>query len=137
VPIETFLDQMWPDAEGDAALNAFKTTLSRLRKVGSPEGEDGEWITVHHKKISLNMELCRVDCCCFVGDLAAGVGEESVEKLAKALDMYADDFLPDDIGIHSIERQRSRLRDEFVGAALRTGATLYEGGFSGKGDPLS
>jgi DNA-binding SARP family transcriptional activator len=121
VPVEGFLDRMWPDLDGDTALNAFKTTLCRLRKIGSHRGLGGEWIAMYHRKVSLDRSLCRIDYVVFREACAEALREESMEKLARALDMYQDDFLPTDTDVDWIEWQRRRLADEFVAAALKLG----------------
>jgi LuxR family transcriptional regulator, maltose regulon positive regulatory protein len=50
-------DLIWPEAEGDAAPIAFRTTLSRLRKLLGSE----EAIKVREGKVSLNDRLVWVD----------------------------------------------------------------------------
>lgn len=57
VPQDAIEDVLWPEAEGDAANDAFKTTLSRLRKLLKIEGT----IEVRGGKLSLNQNTIWVD----------------------------------------------------------------------------
>ncbi|MBF0179167.1 MAG: winged helix-turn-helix domain-containing protein [Magnetococcales bacterium] len=50
-------DHLWPDAEGDAAMTAFNTTLHRLRKLLGRN----EAILLGDGEASLNPECCQVD----------------------------------------------------------------------------
>jgi DNA-binding SARP family transcriptional activator len=56
VPIERIIEVLWPDAEGDAAVSAFTTTVSRLRKlVGS------DTLSVRRGRISIDRRRCWTD----------------------------------------------------------------------------
>ena len=54
---ETIEDLLWPDAEGDAARDAFKVSLSRLRKLLIAEGA----IEVSGGRLSLRPAVVRTD----------------------------------------------------------------------------
>ncbi|MGD0233623.1 MAG: hypothetical protein ABSC55_03690 [Syntrophorhabdales bacterium] len=57
VPQDAIEDLLWPDAEGDAAHIAFKTALSRLRKLLNVDGA----IEVKEGKLSLSKSSVWVD----------------------------------------------------------------------------
>jgi DNA-binding SARP family transcriptional activator len=120
ISTETLLDHMWPDADGDTAMNAFKTTLSRLRRVVGLNGEHPiEWISVHHRKVSLDTACCRVDAFEFRKRISYAMRSGSAEQLAAALDLYTDDFLPDDVDHDGIKRQRQDLIEEYARGVQR------------------
>jgi DNA-binding SARP family transcriptional activator len=56
VKVERIAELLWPDAEGDAALSAFTTTLSRLRKLIGDE-----IIVVQGGRVSLDERQCWLD----------------------------------------------------------------------------
>jgi ATP/maltotriose-dependent transcriptional regulator MalT len=87
---------LWPDAEGDAAHSALKTTLSRLRHL---IGE--ETIVVQEGRVGLVPRFCWVDTWALEGLLAqaANLGPahtDSEQLTAKAFDLYRGSFLGDD-----------------------------------------
>ena len=57
VPNHKLVDELWPDAEGDAAANALKTTLHRLRKL---LGRD-DAVQLREGQVSLNPAWVWVD----------------------------------------------------------------------------
>ena len=96
-------DLLWPDAEGDAAHIAFKTTLSRLRSLLKTEGV----IEVKEGKLSLGERSVWVDTRAFdavaehVSSLwterhARRVVEEAEEAASLLGDLYKGDFLKTD-----------------------------------------
>jgi LuxR family maltose regulon positive regulatory protein len=103
---------LWPDAEGDAAHSALKTTLSRLRHL---IGEDA--IAVHEGRLGLNPRVCGLDTWALEGLLAqaANLDPESVESerlCARMLDFYRGAFLGDDDAAWALplrERLRAKL----------------------------
>ena len=54
---DTLTAVLWPDAEGDAARQAFDTTLHRLRRLLGNE----QAILLQERKLSLNNRICWVD----------------------------------------------------------------------------
>jgi ATP/maltotriose-dependent transcriptional regulator MalT len=103
---------LWPDAEGDAAHSALKTTLARLRHL---VGE--ETIIVHEARLGLNPRFCWVDTWALEGLLAqsTNLDPESAESeplCARMLDLYRGEFLGDDDGSWALplrERLRAKL----------------------------
>ena len=96
---ETIEDILWPQAEGDAARIAFRTTLSRLRKLIGIEGA----IQVKEGKVRLNEKIIWVDARALenlAGRVAAlrvkGMDRQPGEaaRLASlALEIYRGEFL--------------------------------------------
>jgi DNA-binding SARP family transcriptional activator len=61
IPEEQLEDMLWPDSDGDAAHNAFTTTLSRLRNILGRS----ETIQMIDGKTTLNPHLCWIDIWAF------------------------------------------------------------------------
>jgi DNA-binding SARP family transcriptional activator len=96
-------EMLWPEAEGDAALDALEVTLRRLRKL---LGGD-KAITLHDGRLSLNEGLCWVDARAFertharadalLTDGGAKVADADLEILAqRLLTLYPGHFLAGD-----------------------------------------
>lgn len=95
VSINSIADFLWPEADGDAAYGAFKTTLHRLRKLlGCHEA-----IQVNTKALTLDPKYCWVDAWVFERTLSeANAAWQSkgknrdpavaAELTRKALDLY-------------------------------------------------
>jgi DNA-binding SARP family transcriptional activator len=137
---EQITDLIWPDSEGDAAHNAFKTTLSRLRHL---IGE--EVILLQEGKASLNPSSCWVDTTVFeLISRRADVflrrsrdEEDSGElrnlneamALAKmAMDVYRGHFLAFDEDQAWTTPYRERLRNRYLSLVTRLGEYLKETG---------
>jgi DNA-binding SARP family transcriptional activator len=83
-------DTIWPDAEGDDARNALKTTVHRLRKyVG-----DANCIEFSDGCVRLNTSCCWTDVAAFIGltDTPKSSSERR-ENLRQALSLYAGPLL--------------------------------------------
>jgi DNA-binding SARP family transcriptional activator len=112
-------DALWPEADGDAASNAFSTTLHRLRKMLRYE----KAIRVFHGKISLDERICWVDVRMMERHLkeAENQGEKGrrvdlpsrlLKFFEKAIDSGPGVFLPDESASWAIplrERLKARL----------------------------
>lgn len=88
-------DQLWPEADGDAAHGSFKTTLHRLRKLLGYH----EAIQLSGGKITFDPRYCWVDAWVFermlsraVGTWQSAVHEQDLQKAAdltqKGLEQY-------------------------------------------------
>jgi len=77
LPLEQIADELWPDAEGDAARNALDNALHRLRKALG--GEDR--VLLRQGGVVLNRQRCWVDVA-------------ALERLLRAFDDLAADALP-------------------------------------------
>lgn len=126
VPLTTLADTLWPDAEGDTAENALKTTLHRLRRL---LGHDDD-LLVHEGRLSLNPRLCRVDALVFrraaddmLARLRPGPGSDADAGNAaeRALDRYPGHFLPNDTELPSLAALREGLRSRFLRLAAAVG----------------
>jgi len=119
VPTGRLADAIWPDLDGDRAMKNLKVAITRLRRVGSREGERPlHWIVVRHKQVSLASSLCTVDSILFQEALKRAIRERDMESLAEALDLYTGDFLPHDLEEPWIIRQREALKNDFINGAL-------------------
>ncbi|HFQ88668.1 MAG TPA: hypothetical protein ENK27_01215 [Desulfobulbus sp.] len=118
VDMEHLAYLLWPDHEGDRAMNNLKMAISRLRQVGSDGDEVVPWIAVKHKKVSLLKKLCRVDAIDFHQALNDLAGSNDPVALQEALSLYTGDFLPQDEGGAWIIQHRDFLRTRFVKGVL-------------------
>lgn len=86
VPMELLADLLWPDAEGDAAINSLRVTLCRLRKVGQSKSTPAvDWIKVKQGKVSLVKPLCDVDAVRFRECLNEARKQSDIELLTNIL----------------------------------------------------
>jgi LuxR family maltose regulon positive regulatory protein len=127
VKIERIAEFLWPDAEGDAAISAFTTTLSRLRKL---IGEGA--IKVKIGRVSLDERLCWVDVRAFERyiDQADRIGADHAamqSEAEKIMALYRGPFLNDE-DAQWPTRLRERLRSKFFRFLIRCGQTLCASG---------
>ena len=113
-------DMLWPDAEGNNALESFKTTLSRLRKLlRYPHA-----LLLQNRKLSLNPEICWLDITAFKEDISEFAdAKTSLPTLADnpIIKLYSGPFLGiDGEHIWSIQT-REQLRSEFLNSILKLG----------------
>ena len=121
---------LWPDAEGDAARQAFDTTLHRLRKLLG----NGQALHLHDRKLSLESRICWVDSWAFERLLSEGetilanpASDPQGVALAHLVDrvhaLYHGPFLGKEFGaawsISLRERLRSRYLRHIVSAGTR------------------
>lgn len=109
-------DMLWPDSDGDVAMKNLKVALSRLRRIGLKDKEEHfPWFLVKHGQISLSRSLCSVDSILFQSKIQmAKNGKNNVDLFLNALDLYQDDFLPNDQSELWIIKHREFLREEFI-----------------------
>jgi len=131
VRVDELMDILWPDADGDTAHAAFKTTLSRLRQLLGVENA----IVVTDKTASLDRKNVWVDAWAFRDLLLkanklwkdkgkASAGDEAVRLAEKAISMYGNHFLPSDAGAPWTVSMREELRDKFLRLVVNTGLSL-------------
>lgn len=109
---------LWPDSDGDRALNNLKMALSRLRRIGGDEcSVPSNWLAVKHQRVSLVRSVCRVDALEFGRKLEKSNDLESVQSLQHALTLYTNDFLPQD-ETPWITSFRDHLRTLFIEGVL-------------------
>jgi len=101
-------EQLWPDADGDAAHRTFVTTLQRLRRLlGS-----NDFLVLREGRLSLNDRLCWLDLWAF----ESGGGEP--------LRLYRGPFLANEEQAILAAPLRERLRSAYVRELLRQGELL-------------
>ncbi|MDH5378626.1 MAG: hypothetical protein OEX00_09905, partial [Gammaproteobacteria bacterium] len=110
VGVAHLIEQLWPDAEGDAAMNLFKITLHRLRKLLSYE----DTIEFAEGRLSLNPKKVWVDCWALSRILAEKHGDDAVNRV---LDLYHGHFLALEPANNSA---LVSFRDQLRGRVLKT-----------------
>lgn len=139
---EQVTDLLWPDADGDDAHNAFKMTLSRLRRL-----LPGDTILFEEGAYSLNRRLVWADLWAFeqmyeaAADLwqkcrkpglkstaAKDIGSEAIALTEKTLALYQGHFLPGDSAHSWTVSQRERLRTKLLRLTVIAGQHLEEKG---------
>lgn len=93
VPCMSVADILWPESDGDRALNSLKVTISRLRKTVHDYIE-ADWLQVKRQTISLSLALCQVDYCNFEEGLKRSLSNGTdIELLKKTLKLYTGNYL--------------------------------------------
>ncbi|MGC2458312.1 MAG: BTAD domain-containing putative transcriptional regulator [Gallionellaceae bacterium] len=108
VDMETLAAALWPEAEGDKANQAFKTTLHRLRKL---LGND-EVISVREGHVTLDPRYCWVDVCAF--EILLGRDPADVAALERAVALYHGHFLAEDTVSSRAMALRERLHAKYL-----------------------
>jgi LuxR family transcriptional regulator, maltose regulon positive regulatory protein len=130
---EQLTDVLWPEAEGDSGHAAFKTTLSRLRRlVGNDKA-----ILLHGGKLTIDPQIFWVDAFAFEyyvaqaerimkSDVAGteAAKEEMDEIAEKAMRLYRGHFLSDEADQQWALARKERLKSKFVHFMLNTGLSL-------------
>jgi LuxR family maltose regulon positive regulatory protein len=120
------LEMLWPDKDPDTLRQTFNSMFHRVRKVLGPESAAGTTDScILHKDgfIMLNRDLVWTD----VGQLlyhldttdrmkSSGKPENIVGEYEKAFDLYAGDFLPEDIYSDWAAPVRDHLRIRYLRA---------------------
>jgi DNA-binding SARP family transcriptional activator len=121
VHAELLSQALWPDAEGDKALNAFDVTLHRLRQLLDVD----HLLLVRERRLTLNSELAWVDVWTFerlvnhAERLLARIGEPPVARqLARCeermLNLYQGAFLEREAARTWSLSLRERLRSKLL-----------------------
>jgi DNA-binding SARP family transcriptional activator len=104
-------EYIWPDAEGDLAYNALRTTLSRLRRfLGNDES-----VILHEGAVTLNPKYVWVDTWAFLNTCGTADKKKgsASEMAARILELYQGNFLPME-DEHWMVSYRERLRERFL-----------------------
>ncbi len=127
---EQIAEDLWPEADGDDALAALRTTLSRLRKLIGASAIWGEG-----RGITLNPEVCWVDALTF-GQLLAqatrkhqeGCNAEAHSALEDALSLYHGTFLPGECNLPPVLSARAKLHSLFLRRVSEFGGCFEQAG---------
>ena len=115
-------DALWPEADGDAAHEAFAKTLQRLRRL---LGHD-DAIQLRDGKITLNRQNCWVDVLAFE-DLLQSTGSAKSDSKQngwviphqKAIALYRGSFLANEDLVQWAQDCRTRLQRRYARAIKR------------------
>jgi DNA-binding SARP family transcriptional activator len=128
---EQVVDAIWPEAEGDMAIQAMSVTLRRLRQLLGHE----EAVQRREGILGLDPRYCWVDAFAFerlLGEAASpgGTGwKEGAAKLEeKALPLYRGPFLAEDAGRSWAVSMRERLRSRYLSTVGRLGTRWMQAG---------
>lgn len=105
------IDKLWPDSDGDMGLQAFKTTLHRLRKLLNSERA----LVISEGTLSLDPRYCWVDLWSFEKLLSQSEPNEGLDirRMEKAIGLYKGLFL-EDTDEQWVIPVRERLREKFI-----------------------
>ncbi len=115
---QTLADAVWPDSEGDAAIQALNTTLHRLRKLV----EHKDAFIRSENRLSLNPKVCWADQLAFERMLNQAETMETSEQtktanlIEQALHLYQGAFLQSDIDHSWVVSLRERLQRKHIRA---------------------
>jgi len=119
VPVDTLIDRLWPDAEGDKAKQNFEFTLRRLRAVLRLPDSQAPLIELKAGRLSLNSAYCWADNRVFdkllkLAGASVSVGidaELPADYRHQAIALYRGAFLSGlDVGWARQRRQQLRQR---------------------------
>ena len=127
---DKLIELLWPGDEG-AAVNNFKTTLSRLRKSFSgsqpinPVLTQGEAVRINFNTITLDASLFRQKATSGIKLLARGDHKSAKAYLEAAQDLYVGDFLPEEPFNECINVARAEL-SELNSAVIVSLGKIYQ-----------
>jgi len=115
MPASLVCDWLWPDLDGDAALEAFRTALHRLRRLlGAPD-----LVTIEDGILSLDRTRVWVDVFAFQ------CAEKNGSGLDRMLGLYRGEFLQDEREAAWPLPMRGKLRQQLV-SVLTEAAQMQE-----------
>ncbi|RJQ79667.1 MAG: hypothetical protein C4519_10870, partial [Desulfobacteraceae bacterium] len=128
---ERISDMLWPEADGDAALQSLATSIHRLRQL---LGND-KTIQRNDGRVRLDPLFCWVDAHAFeeLLDSAAGgpkpssFGKAQIRFIEKALLLYKDAFLSESTETYALS-YRERLREKYLRTVTWLGGQYEERG---------
>ncbi len=134
VPMALLSDELWPDAEGDAAVKSFKTTLHRLRRLLQHK----DAILLGGGRLSINPDICFVDALAFNGEAdrlerkllndAPDNRDAALQAAERLIRRYRGQFVRDDSSLPSLTKMREHLRRRFHRLALLAGSSYEASG---------
>lgn len=127
VPEKKLIDVLWQDEEGDAAAEAYRIAVHRLRRLlGDPN-----CVEVQDGFLSLNFNLCWLDVNAFERVVEAGsecVEQEGSQNVSRVLQLYGGHFLPGEEEVPWTLSMREKLRSKFIAYVSRVGKRLEGAG---------
>ena len=126
-------DTLWPEAEGDLAMQAFATNLHRLRKLLGRH----DTVLLQNGMLALDKSLCWIDARAFEYYLnradsiwekasAAGDYDEACGQICSAVDLYRGECLPDEQWLPDVIPMREYLHAKFLKSLSRMGEHLVK-----------
>ncbi len=115
---------LWPDSDLESARSNFKVTLNSLKKTLEPDREPRQapyFINRRKNHYGFNENASYYyDVEEFENLIARGKKEElaseAVEHFQKAVDLYQDDFLSEEIYLDFVREERENLRNKYLTA---------------------
>jgi LuxR family transcriptional regulator, maltose regulon positive regulatory protein len=127
VPEKKLIDALWQDEEGDAAAEAYRIAVHRLRRLLG----DSNCIEVQDGFLSLNFNLCWLDVNAFECAVEAGgecIEQEDSQNVSRVLQLYGGHFLPGEEEVPWTLSMRERLRSKFIAYVSRVGKQFESAG---------
>ncbi|MFZ5593663.1 MAG: AfsR/SARP family transcriptional regulator [Pseudomonadota bacterium] len=118
------IDALWPDAEGDAAHQAFRITLHRLRQFLGDE----KTVIVRDGSITLDASRCWVDAWAFERLTGKAQDMDLTSHAEKFLDLYQGHFLAKESEGSWTLPLRERLRSKFLRQVEQLGRRFEHSG---------
>lgn len=115
---DQIIEMLWPDKPASDGANNLYRALHDLRSVVGEES-----ITLRQAIVELHDAVVDVDV------FEAETRSPDSDRVARGLDLYSADLLPEDYDLELVTRKRELLRRTFVDASLRVAAarTLDDG----------
>lgn len=130
---EAIIERLWPELDADAGDRDFRVALNAMQKALEPErGRRGESQFVRREGLAyaLNMQTVSVDADVFEGLIAQANALHlrdtlsAVETYARAVALYAGDYLPDRLYDDWSSAERERLQTLALGSMTRLASLL-------------
>ena len=115
-------DALWPDADGDAAAQALRTTLHRLRKLLQHE----QSVRLEDRQLSLDPGYIWVDCFAFERAVMQ-TDTANQASLKHCMSQYKGHFLQGEPALWALAF-RERLRAHYISLAERLGVAFEQHG---------
>ena len=129
IPKDLLMDDLWPESSPETALQNFKVTLHRLRKILEPglqKGKGSAYIHLKGNLVSLDRKYCCVDLeqfletCKEVKRCVINGEMDRIGMLGRTLTaLYQGDFLPEEPYAPWVEMKRWALKDEYIEVLLK------------------
>ena len=123
---EDIEEALWPEADGEAADQAFRTTLHRLRKLLRHDGA----VQLSDRHVSFDPSLVSVDHLAF-DCMTQNIDRSDAAAIERTLALYRGHFLQGETAAWALS-VRERLRARFLDLTERLGALLEERGEVGE-----